>query len=136
LSPFFSFKPLPVIPFTLPDHSTLSVGGHNHLTGELTFPHKASPVSCYFLPDSDLSHSLIGISPLLRPNGRAVFTPTSVAIFDSPSSLTPFLSGSKSPSSDLWLFSVPSLPLTPSVSSVPHSANFTLSSLPFARFVS
>jgi hypothetical protein len=44
------------------------------------------------LPDSDLSHSLVGISPLLRPNGHAVFTSNSVDIFDSPSSLAPFLS--------------------------------------------
>ena len=136
LSPFFTSKPLPIVPFTLPDRSTLSVGGPNHLTGQLTLPHKSSPVSCYFLPDSDLSHSLVGISPLLRPNGHAVFTSNSVDIFDSPSSLAPFLSGIKSSSSDLWFLSVPSSSATPPVSFGSHSANFTLSSLPFARFVS
>ena len=66
LSPFFTPKPLPRVPFTLPDRSVLLVGGSTHLTGELTFPHKASPVSAYFLPDSDLSHSLLGISPLIE----------------------------------------------------------------------
>jgi hypothetical protein len=78
LSPFFTPKPLPQIPFTLSDRSVLIVGGSAHLTGELTFPHKASPVSAYFLPDSTLSHSLLGISPLIRPHGAAIFTPTSV----------------------------------------------------------
>jgi hypothetical protein len=112
------------------------VGGPNHLTGQLTLPHRSSPVSYYFIPDSDLSHSLVGISPLLRPHGRAVFTPTSVHIFDSPSPPAPFLSGSKSPSFDLWTFTVPCSPLTLPLPSAPHSALFTLSGLPFARFVS
>ncbi len=101
LSPFFTPKPLPQVPFTLPDHSILTVGGPSHLTGELSFPHKASTIACYFLPDSALSHSLVGISPLLRPNGHATFTPNSVSVFDSPTSILPFLSGTKSPSSDL-----------------------------------
>jgi hypothetical protein len=74
LSLFFNPKPLPLVPFTLPDRSVLLVGGSAHLTGELAFPHKASPVSAYFLPDSDLSHSLLGISPLIRPHGLAIFT--------------------------------------------------------------
>ena len=111
LSPFFSHKPLPILPFTLPDRSILSVGGPSHLTGELSFPLKTSPISCYFLPDTALSHSLVGISPLLRPNGHAIFTPTSVSIYDTPTSPLPFLTGSKTSSSDLWFFSVP--PLTP-----------------------
>ena len=110
LSPFFSHKPLPILPFTLPDRSILSVGGPSHLTGELSFPLKSSPISCYFLPDSALSHSLVGISPLLRPNGHAIFTPTSVSIYDTPTSPLPFLTGSKTPSSDLWFFSVPPPP--------------------------
>ena len=112
LSPFFSHKPLPILPFTLPDRSILSVGGPSHLTGELSFPLKSSPISCYFLPDSALSHSLVGISPLLRPNGHAIFTPTSVSIYDTPTSPLPFLTGSKTPSSDLWFFSPPP-PLPP-----------------------
>ena len=107
LSPFFTHKPLPLVPFTLPDRSVLLVGGAGHLTGELSFPHKALPVSAYFLPDSALSHSLVGISPLIRPHGVAIFTPTSVTIFDTPTSPKPFLSGTKSPSSDLWFFSAP-----------------------------
>ena len=131
LSPFFTPKPLPLVPFTLPDRSVLLVGGPSHLTGELTFPHKASPVSAYFLPDSNLSHSLLGISPLIRPNGLAIFTPTSVKIFDTPTSTTPFLSGTKSPQSDLWFFTAPHPPIPP----VPSTALFSLSSLPLARFV-
>jgi hypothetical protein len=127
LSPFFTSKPLPIVPFTLPDRSTFSVGGLNHLTGQLTLPHKSSPVSCYFLPDSDLSHSLTGISPLLRPNGCAVYTSNSVDIFDSPSSLASFLFGIKSSSSDLWFLSVSSSSAPPQVSFGPYSANFTLS---------
>jgi hypothetical protein len=113
LSPFFTPKPLPAVPFTLPDRSVLLVGGPSHLTGELSFPHKASPVSDYFLPDSALSHSLLGISPLIRPHGVAIFTHTSVKIFDKTDSLIPVLSGTKSPNSDLWFFSVPQLTFFP-----------------------
>jgi hypothetical protein len=90
LSPFFTPKPLPLVPFTLPDRSVLLVGGPSHLTGELSFPHKASPVSAYFLPDSALSHSLLGISPLIRPQGVAIFTPTSVKILIRPTPLFRF----------------------------------------------
>ena len=93
LQPFFTPKHLPRIPFTLPDRSVLLVGGPDHLTGTLSFPHKASSVPVYFLPDLSLSHSLIGISPLLRPTGRAIFTPTSVSVFDTPTSPIPFLTG-------------------------------------------
>ncbi len=72
LASCFSPKPLPLVPFTLPDGSTLEVlGGPHHITGSLTFPHKALPVSCYFLPASALSHSLFGVSPLIRPHGHA-----------------------------------------------------------------
>ena len=131
LSPFFTPKPLPVVPFTLPDRSVLLVGGPSHLTGELSFPHKASPVSAYFLPDSALSHSLLGISPLIRPHGVAIFTPTSVKIYDNTDSPIPFLSGTKSPNSDLWFFSAPQPHNLPS----PPTALFSLSSLPLARFV-
>ena len=132
LSPFFSPKPLPLVPFTLPDGSTLEVGGPHHITGTLTFPHKALPVSCYFLPASALSHSLFGVSPLIRPHGHALFTNTSVVFFDSPSSVTPFLTGSKTAGSDLWHITVP--PTNPLPIS-PPSALFTLQALPRARFV-
>jgi hypothetical protein len=83
-----------------------------------SLPHffKASFIPCYFLPDSSLFYSLVGISPLLRPNGHAIFTSTSVSIFDTLASPHPFLNGSKALSSDFW-FSFPlhlSLePLTP-----------------------
>jgi hypothetical protein len=50
LKPFFSPHSLPVVPFTLPDGSSLSAGGLSHVTGFLTFPHKLNPVPCYFLP--------------------------------------------------------------------------------------
>ena len=132
LAPFFSPKPLPLVPFTLPDGSTLEVGGPHHITGSLTFPHKALPVSCYFLPASALSHSLFGVSPLIRPHGHALFTNTSVAFFDSPSSVTPFLTGAKTVGSDLWHITVP--PTSPLPIS-PPSALFTLQALPSARFV-
>ncbi len=96
LQPFFTPKPLPIVPsFTLPDRSVLQMGGPSHLTGQLTLPNKTSPISCYFLPDFALSHSLVGLSPLLRPHGLAVFTPTSVSVFDSDSSTLPFLTGTK-----------------------------------------
>ena len=101
LSLFFTPKPLPCIPFTLPDRSILSVGGPSHITGELTLPHKKSPISCYFLPDSSLSHSLVGISTLLRPHGHAVFNSTSVFLFDTPTSPLPFLTGKKHLSSEV-----------------------------------
>ena len=133
LRPFFSPKPLPCLPFTLPDRSILSVGGPSHITGELSFPHKVSPISCYFLPDSALSHSLVGISPLLRPNGHALFTNTSVFLFDTPTSSLPFLTGTKAPSSDLWFFTVPPAPIPRSLT---NTALPTLESLPHARFVS
>ncbi len=142
LSPSFTPNPLPQVPFTLPDHSILTVGGPSHLTGELSFPHKASPIACYFLPDSTLPHTLVGISPLLRPNGRAIFTPNSVLVFDSPTSILLFLSGTKSPSSDLCFFKVPQ-PHFPTMLSTQalshpssHSANFILFSFPHARYVS
>ncbi len=78
LYPFFSPKSLPALQFTLPDESTLPVGELSHIMGTLTFPHKLSSVSVYFLPASAFSHSLFGISPLIRPNGFVVFTNTSV----------------------------------------------------------
>jgi hypothetical protein len=89
LQAFFSPKQLPTISFTLPDRSLLPVGGPSHLTGELTLPFKASPIPCYFLPDSSLFHSLVGISTLLCPHGHAIFTSTSVSLFDTPYLLLP-----------------------------------------------
>jgi hypothetical protein len=74
LLPFFSPHPLPIVPFNFPDGSSLSAGGPSHSTGFLTFPHKLDPAPCYFLPSSDLSHSLFGVSPLIRPSGHAIFT--------------------------------------------------------------
>jgi hypothetical protein len=68
-------------------------------------------VPVYFLPDSSLSHSLIGVSPLIRPQGRCVFNNSSCQLFDSPQSSVPFLQGSKTPDSDLWFLQVPPPPL-------------------------
>jgi hypothetical protein len=109
LQPFFAPHPLPLVPFTLPDGSSLSAGGPSHITGSLTFPHKRDPVACYFLPPSDLSHSLFGVSPLIRPSGHAIFTPSTCSFYDSPSSITPFLTGTKTFSSDLWFLSLRSI---------------------------
>jgi hypothetical protein len=78
LAPFFSCKS---VPFTLPDGSSLQVGGPSHLTGSLTFLHKQSPVSCYFLPASDLS-PLFSASP-------SSFEPTGT--LSSSTCLAPFL---------------------------------------------
>ena len=131
LSQFFTSKSLPQVPFTLPDGNTLEVGTADHLTGELTFPHKSLPGSVYFIPYSSLSHSLFGVSPLIRPHGHAVFTSTSCLFFDSPTAPLPFLQGTKAPLDDLWYLQVPSLPLpnhTPSIF-------FSLQELPHARFV-
>jgi hypothetical protein len=131
LSPFFASKPLPPVPFTLPDGNTLEVGTVDHLTGELSFPHKSVPVSVYFIPHSSFSHALFGVSPLIRPHGHAVFTNTSCLFYDSPTAPLPFLRGTKAPSDDLWYLQVPSLPK-------PHhtpSILFSLQELPHARFV-
>ena len=131
LSPLFTAKPLPVVPFTLPDGSVLRVGEDQHLTGELTFSHKFLPVPVYFLPESSLSHSLLGVSPLIRPQGRCVFTNISCLLFDSPQSTPPFLQGSKNPDSDLWFLQVPPPP-PPNHS---PAILFSLQELPCARFV-
>ncbi len=130
---------MPSVPFTLPDGSSLQVGGPSHLTGSLTFPRKQSPVSCYFLPASDLSHSLFGISPLIHPHGHAIFTNLSCSFFDSPTSSVPFLSGLiKAAEADLWHLSIPLPPVAPSLTfAAPlpcSSALFSLQSLPAARF--
>ena len=136
LTPFFTPHPLPLVPFTLPDGSSLSAGGPTHVTGSLAFPNKQSPVSCYFLPASDLSHSLFGVSPLIRPHGHAIFTNLSCSFFDSPTSTFPFLTGRKTDDSDLWHLSVPHPSVLPSYSlSSPSSALFALQSLSVARFV-
>ena len=129
LSPFFRPKTLPQVPYTLPDGSTLPVGGPGHITGELSFPRKRLPVPVYFLPNSSLSHTLFGVSPLIRPEGRAVFTNTSCQFFDAPQSPFPFLTGSKSAQADLWYLTVPPAPLPP------PAVLFSLQELPCARFV-
>jgi hypothetical protein len=108
--PFFKPHSLPEVPFTLPNGDTLTVGGIGHLSGPLTFPLKRLPVSCYFVPDHALSHTLFGVSPLIRPEGRAVFTNTSVLFFDSPQATIPFLTGSKTAQSDLWSLLIPPQP--------------------------
>ena len=100
----FSPSVLPSLSFSLPNGDSLPVSGHN--AGTLRFPHKPEPVECYVCEDKDLAHNLIGTSPLLRPNGTATYTPTSVA-FHSPSSNVPFLTGSKRAHEDLWFLNVP-----------------------------
>ncbi len=139
LTPFFAPYPLSLVPFTLPDGSSLSAGGPTHVTRSLSFPNKRSPVSCYFLPASDLSHSLFGVSPLIRPYGHAIFTTLSCSFFDSPTSTLPFLNGRKTDDSDLWHLSVPHTSVAASHSVAaplnPPSAFFSLQSLTAARFV-
>jgi hypothetical protein len=87
-------------------------------------------LSCYCFPDSSLSNSLVEIFPLLRPNGHAIFTSTSVAIFDAIFTSTPFLTGSKALSSDLRFFSFPQTPIPRAL----NTAFFSFASLPAARF--
>ena len=101
----FQPKLLPSLDFSLPDGGVLPVNGAN--AGVLTFKNKSETVACYVVPDSLLAHNLFGTSPLIRPNGRALYDPTSVQFFDSPVSAVPFLSGSKSPDADLWHLQVP-----------------------------
>jgi len=101
----FQPKLLPSLDFSLPDGGVLPVNGAN--AGVLTFKNKSETVACYVVPDSLLAHNLFGTSPLIRPNGRALYDSTSVQFFDSPVSTVPFLSGSKSPDADLWYLQVP-----------------------------
>ena len=103
----FMFKPkaLPSLRFSLPDGGYMSVDGS--AAGVLHFPHKVEPVNCYIVPDDKLAHNLFGTSPLLRPDGRAVYTTTSVKFF-SGSSSSPFLSGTKPVNADLWHLQLPS----------------------------
>ncbi len=131
LSPFFVAKPLPQVPFTLPDGNSLEEGCPDHITGELTFPHKLLPVSVYFLPHSSLSHFLFGVSPLIRPYGHAVFDNQSCSFYDSPQAPLPFLTGTKATQDDLWFLQVLSVP------EPQHSPSilFSLQELPHAKFV-
>ena len=48
LSPFFTHKPLPLVPFTLPDRSVLLVGGGGAPHGRTVFPPQSSPCPCLF----------------------------------------------------------------------------------------
>ena len=102
----FMFTPtkLPSLRFSLPDGSSMSADGS--AAGVLHFPHKKDPVNCYIVPDEKLARNLFGTSPLLRPDGRAIYTTTSVNFF-SGSSASPFLSGTKSPDADLWYLQLP-----------------------------
>ena len=103
----FTPKSLPAISFSLPDGGTLSVRSSDG--GSLRFPSKPDPVDCYVCNDDVLAHNLVGVSPLLRPTGRAVYTPTSVRFYSDESSSTPFLTGSKLPSENLWHVQFPPL---------------------------
>jgi hypothetical protein len=77
----------------------LSVGGDG--AGLRSFPSKPTPVPCCICDDDALAHNLISASPLIGPDGRAIYTSTSVDLY-SPASPSPFLSGSKLRDEDLW----------------------------------
>ena len=82
---------------------------------------------------------LVSLLSFVPRDTHAIFTTSTCSFFDTPSSLTPFLTGTKAPLSDLWFLSLPDpQPLlespSPSHSSTP-SALFSLQSLPVARFV-
>ena len=100
----FSPKILPSLTFTLPNGASLTAAGSDG--GLLRFPHKPDPVECYVCDDFSLAHNLVGASPLLRPDGHAIYTPTTVEFY-SPHSPIPFLSGSKSPDDALWSLRIP-----------------------------
>ena len=99
---------LPPALFKIPDGTILTAtsGGHLHLPSR-------PPVPIYSLPDTSLSHNLVGVSPLLAPDAHAIFTPTSVRFY-SPLAAAPFLSGTKSHSSGLWELHFPPPPSSPS----------------------
>ena len=103
----FSPKSLPCLSFDLPNGGSLQVRGSDG--GSLSFPGKTDPVDCYICDDNLLAHNLVGTSPLLNPDGHAIYTPFSVQFF-SPASDAPFLSGTKSPDSALWLLDFPPPP--------------------------
>ena len=100
----FTKKILPSLNFSLPDGGSLCVSGSHG--GVLRFNNKPETVDCYVVPDNKLAHNLFGASPLLRPDGRAVYTTSSVDFF-SGSSAVPFLSGTKAPGADLWHLQLP-----------------------------
>ena len=96
----FTPKSLPALSFSLPDGGILSVRSSDG--GSIRFPSKPDPVDCYLCDDDVLAHNLVGVSPLLRPTGLAVYTPTSVRFYSDAAASTPFLTGSKLASENLW----------------------------------
>ena len=99
LRSIFTPRPLPSLEFSLPNGARLSVDGND--AGVLSFPSKPTPVPCCICNDDTLAHNLVGASPLIGPDGHAIYTSTSVDFY-SPASPTPFLSGSKLRDEDLW----------------------------------
>ena len=99
LRSIFTPRPLPSLEFSLPNGARLPVDGND--AGVLSFPSKTTPVPCYICDDDTLAHNLVGASPLIGPDGHAIYTSTSVDFY-SPASPTPFLSGSKLRDEDLW----------------------------------
>jgi hypothetical protein len=72
-----------------------------------TSPKRSTAMSCP-TTNSPITFSLFGASPLLRPDGRAVYTYTTSSVdFFSGSSAVPFLSGTKAPGADLWHLQLP-----------------------------
>ena len=69
----FTPKVLPSLSFDLPDGGSLTVNGADG--GALSFPGKSEPVECYICDDAALAHNLVGTSPLLHPDGHAIYTP-------------------------------------------------------------
>ena len=106
LSPFFTPSPVPPLSFDTPTPSTQLFADTG---GTLLFPDFPHPITCYVLPDSQLSHSLLSVHALLGDSGTVTFTPSSVH-FTSPASPVPYLYGTKSPTDSLWTLTVPSPP--------------------------
>jgi hypothetical protein len=101
-------KPLPSLTFDVPNGGSLQVRGSDG--GSLKFPGKPESVDCYICDDAPLAHNFVGTSPLLNPDGHAMHTPLSVQFFSPAASDAPFLSGTKSPDSALWLLDFPPPP--------------------------
>ena len=96
------FTPGPVPPASV----TVPNGQSMLLTSGGTFQLPDRPPITAYVASPDIPYSLFGTAPLLRPDGYAVYTTTTVKFF-SPTSSTHFLSGHKDPHSNLWALDFP-----------------------------
>ena len=89
---------LPPLCFSLPNGDQLWA----REGGELRFPLHHTPIPVYVCDDGELHHNLVGVAPLVRGGGCAVYTSTCVSFYSTAdTSLPPYLSGSKKPEENL-----------------------------------